>query len=324
MWRIENHTPFAAERAFARDRSGAEIWIAAVKASYLVGPDGSVGIGEQTPPAVSSEYLGEPGKSTLRYDSDLQLTKPGTDVILHGHAYSSEPVSHMHVFLRAGPLEKDLLVTGDRFWDWGMFGLSLSSPVPFTKIPLTYENTYGGTDDSETAPGVLHFLPENPVGTGFCLKKEDLAGKKAPNVEYADNGKRKPACFAPLPGDWMPRAKHGGTYDENWREKRAPLLPEDFDDRFFYCAPRDQQVPGGLKGGETVEIYGMSPGGPLKFKLPSPEFTFKTVLGQKTEEHGAKLHTVILEPDIPGFSMVWHTALDVHGREQMLEKTIIT
>jgi hypothetical protein len=105
---------------------------------------------------------------------------------------------------------------------------------------------------------------------------------------------------------------------------KAPLLPNDFDDRYYHCAPHDQQVPGYLKGGETVEIYGMSPYGSLKFKLPVLDLLFKTVLGSKIQKHKAKLHTVILEPDTPGFSMVWHTALNCHNQDHLLKKTIIT
>lgn len=321
MWQIENHTPFGAQCAFARDRNGAETWLVAVKASYLINTDGSLSIGEPADPLLSPEYFGEPAGSSLKYDSDLQLFKPGTDIILHGHAYppNDRPVSEMLVSLKAGLLEKTLLVKGDRFFDKNM-----SSPVPFSRMPLTYENTFGGVDDSIMYDGFPHTFPENPLGTGFALKKENQRGKKAPNIEYVENRPNTPACFAPLPVDWMPRAKYGGTYDEKWMGGKAPLLPDDLDDRFFHCAPWDQQVPGYLKGGEPVEMHGMSPHGPLQFKLPALDLMFKTVLGRKVKEHKARLHTVILEPDTLGFSMVWHTAINCHNQDHMLEKTIIT
>ncbi len=326
MWQIENHTPFGAQSAFVRDRDGAETWLVAVKASYLIKPDGSIGIGEQPDPVLSPQYLGEPGKSSLKYESDLELTKPGTDIILHGHAYApkDKPVSKMGVLLKVGPLNKMLEITGDRFWEQGALGTKLSAPLPFEKMSLTYENTFGGMDDSKMRNGVPYSFPENPIGTGFALKKKNLRNQKAPNIRYFKNGNGKPACFAPLPVNWMPRAKYGGTYDEKWLNQKSPLLPDDFDDRYFHCAPKDQQVPGYLKGGEIVEIYRMSPFGPLKFMLPSPDLSFKTVLGRKVKEHKAKLHTVIFEPDIPGFSMVWHTALNCHNQDHKLEKTIIT
>jgi len=321
MWQIENHTPFGAQCAFVRDRTGAETWLVAVKASYLIKPDGSLGIGEPAAPLLSPEYFGEPGKSSLKYDSDLQFSKPGTDVILHGHACppGDKPVTEMVVSLKAGPLRKTLLVTGDRYFDKNM-----SFPVPFLRMPLIYENTFGGVDDAIMYADSAQTFSENPLGTGFALNQENLRGKKAPNIEYAEKRPNTPACFGPLPVDWMPRSQYGGTYDEKWQKGKAPLLPDDFDDRYYHCAPQDQQVPGYLKGGETVEIYGMSPHGPLRFKLPVLDLLFKTVLGSKVQEHKAKLHTVILEPDTPGFSMVWHTSLNCHNQDHLLKKTIIT
>ncbi len=321
MWQIENHTPFGAQSAFARDRNGAETWLVAVKASYLINSDGSLEIGEPEEPLIAPEYFGAPAASSLKYDSDLPLLKPGTDVILHGHACPPDenPVSEMLVSLKVGPLEKTLSVKGDRF-----FGKSMSSPAPFSRMPLTYENTFGGVDDSIMHDGFPHTFPENPRGTGFAHRKANLKGRKAPNIEYVKNHWNRPACFGPLPPDWMPRARYGGTYDEKWMEGKAPFLPDDLDDRFFHCAPPDQQVPGHLKGGEPVEIHGMSPSGPLKFRLPALDLMFKTVLGHKVKEHNAKLHTVILEPDTPGFSMVWHTSVNCHNQDHMLEKTIIT
>jgi hypothetical protein len=326
MWQIENHTPFGAQRAFARDRNGTETWLVAVKASYRIRPDGRIGIEEPSDPLLAPEYIGEPGKSSLKYASDLELTKPGTDIILHGHAYSpkDKPVSETGVLLKVGPVNKALKITGNRFYQNGISGVRPASPIPFFKMPLIYENTYGGTDHSKQKEGSVDYIPENPVGTGFALKKKNLVGQKAPNIEYVGNGNGKPACFGPIPADWMPRAQYGGTYDEKWMKTKAPFLPDDLDDRFFYCAPPDQQVPGYLKGGEIVEIYGMSPTGPLKFMLPSPDFTFKTLLAGKVKEHKATLHTVILEPDIPGFSMVWHTSLACQNQDHQLIKTVIT
>src|SRR5688572_23403033 len=42
MWALDNRTPFAAERGWARDREGAEVWIVVVKATFLVERDGGL------------------------------------------------------------------------------------------------------------------------------------------------------------------------------------------------------------------------------------------------------------------------------------------
>jgi len=42
----------------------------------------------------------------------------------------------------------------------------------------------------------------------------------------------------------------------------------------------------------------------------------------KRRTHGApKLHTVIIEPDLPRVSLVWHSALECHAKVYQLEST---
>ena len=40
MWSVTNRTPYAAERCWVRDKNGAEVWLVAVKGTFLIGPDG--------------------------------------------------------------------------------------------------------------------------------------------------------------------------------------------------------------------------------------------------------------------------------------------
>jgi len=46
--------------------------------------------------------------------------------------------------------------------------------------------------------------------------------------------------------------------------------------------------------------------------------------GSREPHKTRKLHTVILEPDFPRVSLVWHTALPCHFKVQKLERTIVT
>ena len=47
-----------------------------------------------------------------------------------------------------------------------------------------------------------------------------------------------------------------------------PLLPLDFDPRYFQVVPPHQQLPSRLSGGEEVRIAGMRPEGALQFEVP--------------------------------------------------------
>ncbi len=57
---------------------------------------------------------------------------------------------------------------------------------------------------------------------------------------------------------------------------RQPLLPDDLDDRFFQCAPPDQQAPQFLRGGEPVVLLRLTPAADLRFTLPKVYLGFET------------------------------------------------
>lgn len=107
---------------------------------------------------------------------------------------------------------------------------------------------------------------------------------------------------------------------------RQPLLAEDMDDRFYQAAPVDQQTPEFLRGGEPVMLFHLTPNGSLKFFLPKLRLGFETRFydGSREVHKNRKLHTIILEPDFPRVSLVWHAALPCHFKVQKLERTIVT
>jgi hypothetical protein len=330
MWQVDNRTPFAAERGWVRDRDGAEVWLVAVKCTFDIKPDGSTEVAKDQPPVLRvPEYFGEPGKSSIKYEADLILTKKTTDVIVVGHAHApnGRAVTTLDVGFRIGPVQKLLRVLGDRAWG----GSGPSDPLPFLKMPLVYERAFGGVDQKSPQPD-KDWDWRNPVGTGFAVKKAHLEGVSLPSVERIDSPLRRwddrpaPAGFGVIAGHWQPRVAFAGTYDDRWMKTRQPLLPEDFDERFFQCAPADQQTPKFLVGGEPVVLLNLAPGGDLRFELPRVFLRMETRFYDGTSQiHGQpKLHTVILEPDHPRVSLVWHSALPCHFKVQKLERTIVT
>ncbi len=330
MWELENQTPFAAEYSWTRDRNGSEVWLVAVKGTYLVHPDGSTSVArEQIPVCEVAEYRGEPDKSSLRYESDLLPSKPTTDILLTGHAYSpnGEPAREVDVTLKVAQVTKTLRVFGPRHWEKGVLGLGLTRPEPFEKLPITYERAFGGTDPKTPMAG---WDLRNPVGTGFALSADALESQAAPNVEDPRDLLRswkqrpRPAGFGPVAAHWSPRKEWGGTYDSKWEQERFPLVPSDFDDRFYLCAPEDQQPAKHLRGGEPVELHNLTPDGRLHFDLPRVRLGFTTrFLTGEIQHHRAALYTVILEPDLPRVLLVWLTQLPCHPTGLKLDRTII-
>lgn len=330
MWRIDNRTPFAAERAWVRDRDGSEIWLVAVKATFDIRPDGSTVIAQEQPPVLRvPEYYGEPGRSSLKYEADLVLTKKTTDVLVVGHAHApaGRRVTEVDVELHVGPLQKVLRVFGDRTWGH----LGASSPQPFARMPLVYERAYGGVDARSAHPE-RDFDFRNPVGMGFAVAREHASGMRLPNIEDPQHLIRSwderppPAGSGAICSHWQPRLALAGTYDDHWMKSRQPLLAEDLDDRFFQCAPADQQTPMFLRGGEPVSLRHLTPAGELRFSLPRIHLGFQThFYDGSLEIHKRRdLHTVILEPDFPRVSLVWHSALPCHFKVQKLGSTLVT
>jgi hypothetical protein len=330
MWQVDNRTPFAAERGWVRDRDGAEVWLVAVKCTFDIRPDGTTEVSqEQLPVLRIPEHYGEPGKSSIKYEADLVLTKTTTDVLVVGHAHApaGRPVPELDVGFRVGPVQKILRVFGNR--KWGPFGPT--KPELFDQIPLTYERAFGGVDFLSEQPH-RDWEWRNPLGSGFAVRKEHLVERPLPNIEYPNeliNGwsdRPPPAGFGAIPGHWQPRVGYAGTYDDEWLKSRQPLLPLDFDDRFFQCAPADQQAPHFLRGGEPVALLNLTPSGNLRFLLPKLYLGFETCFydGNREIHKTRKLHTVILEPDFPRVSLVWHTALPCHFKVQKLDRTIVT
>jgi hypothetical protein len=333
MWVIKNQTPFSAERAWVRDRKGAEVWLVAVKGTFLINSDGKLNLAEEQEEVhLAPAFRGAPEATSLQHDSDLHHKKNSTDILVEGHAWAPDgkPVRKLDVSLKIGPVHKVLRIIGDRIWKESIVGLSRSSPLPFVKMPITYERAFGGTDQISKKRKHHGWEARNPVGCGFATRPEHLIGKTLPNIEDPAcliqnwDDKPKPAGFGPIAGHWSPRVELAGTYDQEWEQNRLPLLPEDFNDGFYQCAPEDQQVPGFLKGGERVQVTGMTPNGLLVFHLPRITLGFTTYFdGSSQAVHRGVLHTVRIIPDENKLIMVWHTNLECHHRVLQLVGTTI-
>jgi hypothetical protein len=329
MWALKNRTSYAAERNWTRGKRGEHHWIVAVKATFSLGDNGSLALAdEQIAPTFAPEYRGEPGLSSLKYDSDLLAVKPGTDILINGSAHAAQgiAVSRVPVSLCVGDLRKALVVHGDRVYYEGATGLATTPPRPFTSRPITYESAYGGADMADPDPRRRRIDPRNPVGKGFASSAARLVELPAHNVEYlsGDAAALGPAGFGPIDRAWSPRLELAGTYDAAWAERKRPLLPEDYDDRHALSAPRDQRPEGYLRGGEEVELVNLTPGGVLRFALPRIALGFTTRFGSRAKEHAARLTTVFLEPDLGRLMLVWQSSLMVPAKDvEHLDDTVI-
>ena len=320
MWALLNRTPYSAERNWTRDKDGLHWWIVAVRATFDMAPDGRPTLAEeQLPPVMAPEYFGEPGKSSIRYDSDLLAPKPGTDVLLvaNAHAPGGRPAPTVTVSLRVGRVRKQLLVHGDRVYRAGTTGLRTSAPRPFTTRPIRYELAFGGTDLSDADPRNHRFDERNPIGRGLAFRPIQLVDQLAHAIDYegSDAAATGPAGFGPIDPAWQPRRGLAGTYDNHWARTKKPLLPDDFDPAYAMSSPTDQRVPKPLAGGERVELINMTPQGTLVFEIPRMSLGFTSAFGRRREPHPAQLTTVLVEPEERRLSLVWQSTLRVSATE---------
>lgn len=175
MWSVVNRTPYGAERNWIRDKTGAHIWLVAVRATFSVGHAKPPTLAdEQPPPILVPEHFGEPGQSSLRQDSDLLALRPATDIVLdaEAHAPGGQPAATVTTSLRVGDLRKTLRVHGERVYFLGPIGeLATTSARPFTQRPIRYEAAYGGWDRSDPDPKHHRLEARNSVGRGFALRR---------------------------------------------------------------------------------------------------------------------------------------------------------
>jgi hypothetical protein len=310
---VENKTPFAFDIMGLADEEGRPLLLLVVKATYTLGESGLKLADEQVPVRWSPQPWGEPGESSDKYESEGAFFKPATDVVLIGHAYPQQKgATETLVALQVGPLKKAVRVVGERTWFRSMGHVSATRPLPFDKLPLTWERAFGGWDRTDAAKPA--FEPRNPVGTGFRASPRHFEeGLRLPNLEdpaepLREFGQRvTPVGFGFTSPHWQPRAMYAGTYDEAWNKTRAPLLPKDFDRHFFNAAAPGLIAPGYLKGNEPVVIAGASPKGRLAFSLPGQATPAVTVVqsGLGEVKPALFLDTVILDADAEQVLLLW-------------------
>jgi len=277
----------------------------------------------QVPPVAADEFTGEPGFSAPLYECDFAATKPRCDVILNGSCYAPNgvPATRVDVGLQVGSMRKWFAVVGARKFQMGLVvGLAASKPQPFTVMPISYNNAYGGVDKSNSDPAKHTWHPLNHAGVGHHPNASSslVIDKPLPNTEAPNdpitrpNGKHVPMAFGPIGRGWKQRIKWAGTYDKAWKDNKFPFLPDDFDPHYFQSAPEDQWIihP---KGSEEVALINLTPAGRTSFRLPADlrlPILFADRDG-KVAEIPAVVDTVLIEPDHKRFMLVWRGSVPV-------------
>lgn len=324
-----NATEMQAGYTMGLEPSGRELLVVAVKGTFAIPePGGQVKLAEEQVPLVDADtFTGEPGISAPVYECDYAPHKPKCDVIVNGSAYAPGgiPTRRVSVGLSLGRVQKRFEVVGPRFWHGDVFGLEATEPEPFVNAPISYDHAFGGIDESDSEVENRDAYLPNPVGKGFAPSSRPihLDGKMLPNTQEPGRPTTSPSrtyspmAFGPIGRGWRPRSKYAGTYDQNWVDNIFPFLPPDFDDRYYQCAPEDQQTNYPV-GGERVVLENLTSDGRLEFNLPTVDVPVTFYLRTYEEiEKTASCDTVAFEPDKRRFLMVWRATIPL--RRNMFE-----
>jgi len=236
----------------------------------------------------------ETALSSIRLPGDVAPHKPGTDVVLVGHARHPRAfpdARHVDVTLaissRAELLRKTVRVYGPRRWtDAGDGTLVPSAPEPYVETPLRYEWAVGG---GEPRTGTETHRLEDP--------------SLPPEI-----AQRTRAGFAPIAADWLPRAARCGSTGGEWTTMLAPRAPIDRDPRFYCTAPDDQWLEAPLQGGERVVVSGTTHDAPWTFEVPTLAPAFFTRARGREEPLSTHLDTLILDADERRIELVWRAS----------------
>jgi hypothetical protein len=234
----------------------------------------------------------------------------------------------MPVSVQVAERRKVAMVIGNRVW---RSGGGISSPEPFTSMPLTWENAYGGSHRFGPKAEQIVVEERNPVGRGFPGKRSagEVVGQPLPNVEHPHRRLKSfgdpsdPVGFGFVAASWLSRRNLAGTYDKTWQRSRAPYLPRDFNARFLNAAPPDLIFDRFLEGGEVVRLIGFHPGGLIEFALPTVKPKIEIRIAGTSERPLVHLETALLEPDSNRFSLTFRAQLQVDRKVLRVEKVTV-
>jgi len=272
---LENHTPFPAalfRGCIDEERIAASLVVRRtfdLVAGYLVRA------AEEVWPVSGGPWDSPAGPMA----GDDLFYRGGVDLFVFGSARSAKPVPRVDVTVEAGKEFKySVAVFGDRVWTKAADGSVVpGAPKPFTDMPLTLANAYGGADEWDELPVPY---PANPVGKGYALDASSALGKALPNIENPKALIRKfgdhpdPVGVSAPPFPFGPRLQRTVEHYPNGIMKKL-------DANFFNAAFPDLVVPK-FAVGDRIRITGMTADRPIQFDVPLADVEVHLEIGERS------------------------------------------
>lgn len=349
---VLNHTPFPAIAFRQYNLAGQMNGVVAVRGTFKLVENAKMRVADRQASLVMSDtYTGNPHQTSCIAQTDLVPYKPGTDITFIGSTFAPGgiPSQSWRCGMRIGSTSKFLTVHGPRDWvptatkTWRgalarkMYediSWDLSKAKPVNAVPLDWDRAYGGA--LPTAEGsVPDVVRTNPLGRGVVphLTQYDATSIIAPQIESQENPvsdwrvEYSPEGFGFISPWWRQRQQHAGTYDDAWLNERHPLLPADFDFRFWQCAHPDLIVEPWLIGKESFELVNLMPEiENFVGRLPDIQLRMRLQIGERYGVTDLVLDGVHFDmrPDVENVYLTWRAGFPWETGKGQPELAIVT
>jgi hypothetical protein len=258
------------------------------------------------------EIAPEQRRISLHHDGphppDAMFDKAGVSVCATGFVYPKQPQAREAMaVLRVGSRDVPIAVFGQRVWQKSLLagGLVPSTPLPFERVEMSWENAYGGMTEEPARilqmDGEEVFVPEheggyalNFNGKGFLTDPQRAVDQPLPQLEHPEqfiqrwDDRPEPVCFAPYPlwgGMRSVHVYHDRRFDMAGTKKIVNR-----------AAPRTTFDV--LEPGTTIALLGMRPGaGLLSFDVPRSPVAIDLEIGGRADRILPSLDSVDIDAD---------------------------
>ena len=261
---LRNYSPFPPLVFQSRDANRQDFGVIVLRGTFDIDPGRICRPAlQQQPILLVDEYLGEPGKSSLVWENNLAPYKPSADLHIRADAVSPNglPATQWDVQARVGDVQSVFSVTGPRIWNKGIAGWRLAPPSPVSRVPVTYENAFGGTSSQGSIPQEWE---ANPIGVGWTPNtRNGIDVLNAPTIiphkkyQFELGETLESVGLLPIPPQWSLRSKHAGTFNAAWEKTRWPDLPEDFEFNFYNSSPLPSPSTNFFTGSENFTFINL-------------------------------------------------------------------
>lgn len=258
--------------------------------------------------------------------------KPWFDLLLDACAVSpnGRPASSIDVavdYERQGRQHRlaALRAFSPRIWIKDFGQLKASELGPSLRIPLLRPFAFGG--QTLDARGNSLVDEHNPDGMGFYGTAAQAASAPLPWMQALDKPLRywddtvaeQALGLGLVPAHHQPRRALQGSFDDAWRQSRAPLLPLDHDPRHRNAAPQSLQLAESPRPGDVLALHHMGTEPLMRFVWPRVALVAQaeTAGGTLLPPQELRWDTLAVDTEQADASLVWRALLPLAAQERI-------